>query len=108
MAERPSVSIRLGGSTYHVQSSASPDEVQRLADVVDERLRALTPGDRPASPQSFLLVALAFAHDLNDERTRREAAESELADLRRRLASGATAAVVESTGTRATRRGRGG
>ena len=92
MTERPSVSIRLGGSTYHVQSSASPQEVQRLADLVDDKLRALTPGGRPASPQTFLLVAMAFAHEVADERQRRQAAESELRDLRRHFASSAAVA----------------
>jgi len=85
VAERPTVSIRIGGSTYRVHSSASPEEVQRLADLVDEKLRALNTGNQPASPQSFLLVALSFAHDLDEEKLRRQAAEGEVRELLRRL-----------------------
>lgn len=85
MADRPSVSIQIGGATYKVQSSASPEEVQRLADLVDEKLRALNPGNQPVSPQSFLLVALAFAHDLEEERRLRKSAESDARDLLRGL-----------------------
>lgn len=79
------VSIRIGGATYRVLSSASPEEVQRLADRVSERLRELNPGELPASPQAFLLVALSFAHDLEEERLGRQQAESEVRDLQLRL-----------------------
>ena len=96
VVERHSVSIRLGGSTYHVQSSASPQEVQQLADLVDDKMRELLPGDRPSSPQAFLLVALAFAHELGDERRRRQAAESRLNDLHQHPTATATPATATS------------
>lgn len=85
MVERPAVSVQIAGTTYRIQSSASPDEVQRLADLVDEKMREVNPADRPPTPQLFLLVAMSFAHELEQERLRRQTAEAESRDLLRRL-----------------------
>lgn len=63
MAPRP-VELHIGGQSYRVVSSASPEDLERLANVVDEKLTAILPPGKPLTPQSMLLVALALAHDL--------------------------------------------
>jgi cell division protein ZapA len=69
------VELRVGGQTYRVVASANEQELRRLADIVDGKLRELTAPGRQISPQSLLLVALALAHDLEEERARRVSVE---------------------------------
>lgn len=73
---RSPVELRVGGQTYRVVASAEEAELRRLADVVDARLRDLTGPGRPISPQAMLLAAIALAHDLEEERTRRRQVEA--------------------------------
>lgn len=74
--DRAPVELRVGGHTYRVVGSAGPDELQRLASIVDGRLRELNGGSSAYHPQSLLLVAMALAHDLELERSRRRESES--------------------------------
>lgn len=67
MAARP-VQLRVGGQTYRVVTSASEDELQRLAAVVDQKLATVVPPGRPVTPQAMLLAAISLAHDLEEER----------------------------------------
>ncbi|WP_044245804.1 cell division protein ZapA [Chondromyces apiculatus] len=67
---RRTVQLRLGGTTYRVVTSASDEELQRLAAMVDQKLAAIAGPGRPLSPQSMLLAAMALAHDLEEERAR--------------------------------------
>lgn len=69
------VELRVGGQTYRVVTSAGEDELRRLADVVDTKLRELTAPGRQIAPQSLLLAAIALAHDLEQERERRKQTE---------------------------------
>lgn len=69
------VELRVGGQTYRVVASADERELARLAEVVDNKLRQLTPPGRTPSPQSILLAALALAHELEEERSRRRELE---------------------------------
>ena len=69
------VELRVGGQTYRVVASANEQELRRLADIVDNKLRELTAPGRQISPQALLLAALALAHDLEEERERRVAVE---------------------------------
>lgn len=64
------VELRVGGQTYRVISSASPEELLRLAEIVDARIHALVPPGRPVNPQTMLLAAMALAHDLEEQRTK--------------------------------------
>lgn len=64
------VSLRVGGQTYRVVTSASEDELQRLAAVVDDKLSAVVPKGRPVTPQAMLLAAISLAHELEEERAR--------------------------------------
>jgi cell division protein ZapA len=70
------VELRVGGQTYRVVASSSEDELRRLAEIVDDRLRALTSAGRQVSPHSLLLAALSLAHDLEEERARRAKLEA--------------------------------
>lgn len=64
------VELRVGGQTYRVVSSASADDLERLACVVDEKLASLVPAGRPLPPQAVLLAAIALARDVEVERAR--------------------------------------
>ena len=64
------VQLRVGGQAYRVVSSATEEELGRLAAIVDDKLRSLVPPGRPMPPQALLLAALALAHDLEEERAR--------------------------------------
>ena len=70
MAGTP-VDLKVGGQTYRVVASAEETELKRLADLVDARLRSMSPPGRPISPQSLLLAAISLAHDLEDEKRKR-------------------------------------
>jgi cell division protein ZapA len=68
---RPAVEVNVGGQVYRLVASAGEQSLQRYAGVVNERLRELTGTERPSHPQAMLLVAMALAHDLEEERARR-------------------------------------
>lgn len=69
----PAVEVNVGGQSYRLVASSGEQTLQRYAGVVNERLRALTGSERAAHPQAMLLVALALAHDLEQERAQRQA-----------------------------------
>ena len=70
MPSRSPVELRVGGHTYRVIASTDEVELQRLASVVDERLRQIMGPQRQLSPQALLLAAISLAHDLEQERER--------------------------------------
>ncbi len=82
------VSLRIAGQSYKVVSSASEDELQRLAEVVSAKVAELTPPGRAPAPQAIVLAALALAHDLEEERDRRQAVERRAKDMLRRVLGG--------------------
>lgn len=73
---RAPVELRVGGQTYRVVASAEEAEVRRLAGVVDARLRELVGPGRAITPQAMLLVAIALAHDVEEERDKRRHVEA--------------------------------
>ncbi len=73
---RAPVELRVGGQSYRVVASSDEAELQRLAEVVDTRLRDLAGPGRALAPQSLLLVAMALAHDLENERARTQEVET--------------------------------
>ena len=82
---REPVELRVGGRTYRVASSATDDDLMRLARVVDDKLRELGPSVA-FHPQSMLLVAISLAHEIEEERERHRAtAERAKAQLERLL-----------------------
>jgi cell division protein ZapA len=82
---RPAVEVNVGGQLYRLVGSSGEQGLQRYAGVVNDRLRELTGTDRTSHPQAMLLVAMALAHDLEEERARRlselSAAEERLRQL---------------------------
>jgi cell division protein ZapA len=90
---RPAVEVNVGGQLYRLVASAGEQTLQRCAGVVNERLRELTGSDRPAHPQAMLLVAMALAHDLEEERARRVEARDHAAELLRALLERVNAAL---------------
>jgi len=84
MDARP-VQLRIAGQSYKVVSSADEEELQRLADTVSAKLAELTPRGKTASPQSMLLAAIALAHEVEEERSRRADVERRARDMLRRV-----------------------
>lgn len=83
--QRPPQSIEIGGTKYKVHASAPEEELTRLAALVDARLRELSPRGKMVTPQTFLLVALSFAHDAEVERATKRRVEAETRDILRRV-----------------------
>jgi len=80
---RAPVELRVGGQTYRVVASAGEDELRRLADQVDARLKELAGPGRAIAPQALLLAAISLAHDLEEERARRVVVEERSREMLR-------------------------
>jgi cell division protein ZapA len=76
MSQAP-VALSVGGQTYRVRAAVSESELRGLAATVDARLRQLVGSPRTAQPQALLLVAIALAHDLQQERDSRRQLQHE-------------------------------
>lgn len=96
--DRAPVELRVGGQTYRVIGSASADDLQRLARIVDGKLRELSTSTA-FHPQSMLLVAISLAHELEQERARRKDVEHRSREMLRTLLDRVDAALelVEET-----------
>ncbi len=79
------VAVTVGSREYKVVSSATPEELTRLAETVSAKLATIVPPGRPEPPQALLLAALALAHDLEQERGRARAQERKSRDALRRV-----------------------
>lgn len=90
---RPAVEVNVGGQLYRLVASSGEQSLQRYAGVVNERLRELTGSERPAHPQAMLLVAMALAHDLEEERAARIAAREHSEAMLRSLLERVNAAL---------------
>lgn len=90
---RAAVEVKVGGQLYRLVASSGEQSVQRYAGVVNERLRELTGAERPAHPQAMLLVAMALAHDLEEERALRNAAREHSEAMLRSLLQRVNAAL---------------
>ncbi|HLV20509.1 MAG TPA: cell division protein ZapA [Polyangiaceae bacterium] len=78
---RSPVELRVGGQTYRVVASTDETELQRLAQMVDQKLRELSGPNRSIPPQALVLAAIALAHDLEEEREQRRAVEQRSREL---------------------------
>ncbi len=65
------VELSVGGKSYRVVASEDEATQRRLAASVDQRLHALVGPSRTVPPQALVLVALALAHELEQERSLR-------------------------------------
>lgn len=90
---RPAVEVNVGGQLYRLVASSGEQSVQRYANIVNERLRELTGSDRPSHPQAMLLVAMALAHDLEEERARASAVREQAEVMLRSLLDRVNAAL---------------
>ncbi len=72
------VQIEIAGARYRMSSDADENYLQRLADIVNDRVRALGPkAARAASPAQLLaVVALSLAEDLEASERRHVALET--------------------------------
>jgi cell division protein ZapA len=70
------VQLKVAGKTYQVVTSAAEDELQRLARKVEAALAGVIPDGRQPSPQALVLAAITLAHELEQERAKRVAAEN--------------------------------
>lgn len=95
MAGSP-VDLKVGGQTYRVVASAEETELKRLADLVDARLRSMSPPGRPISPQSLLLAAISLAHDLEEEKRKRLLVEARSKEMLRSVLARIDAAIEAS------------
>ena len=68
------VQIEIAGARYRMSSDADESHLQRLADIVNERVEALGPkAARAASPAQLLaVVALGLAEDLDASERQRD------------------------------------
>jgi cell division protein ZapA len=82
---RRTVDLRIGGQSYRVVSSAAEGDLQRLAASVDAKITEMLPPGRPVPPQALVLAAIALAHDLESERSKRQALERRSRDMLRRV-----------------------
>ncbi len=81
--DRRTVQLTIAGQSYRVVSSSTEAELQHLAAKVDAKVSELVPvGKPPAS--AVLLAAMALAHEVEEERGRREALERRTRDVLRR------------------------
>jgi cell division protein ZapA len=101
---RRSVDLRIGGQSYRVVSSASEEELRRLASRVDQKVAELTPAGKSAPPQALALAAIALAHDLEVEQGRRLMLERRSRDMLRRVLVRVESA-LDTDGVEAARRG---
>ena len=89
------VEVRVAGQNYRVVSSAPEGEVRRLADVVNAKLAELVPKGRAAPPNALLLAAIALAHDVEEEREKRQSVEERARELLGRVVAGIDEALGE-------------
>ena len=75
---KPTVQIEIAGARYRMSSDADETYLQRLADIVNQRVEALGPkAARAATPAQLLaVVALSLAEDLDASERRHESLEA--------------------------------
>jgi cell division protein ZapA len=83
--DRRTVSLQVAGQSYKVVSSAPEADLQRLAATVDAKIAEVVPKGRTIPPQAMLLAAIALAHEIEEERAKREALERRMRDVLRRV-----------------------
>ncbi len=77
------VQIEIAGARYRMSSDADEAYLQRLADIVNERVEALGPkAARAATPAQLLaVVALSLAEDLDGSEQRRLSLEAKTREV---------------------------
>ncbi len=83
--ERRTIALQIAGQSYKVVSSAAEPALHRLAATVTAKLTEVAPRKGTPAPQAMLLAAMALAHELEEERAKRDALERRTRDLLRRV-----------------------
>jgi cell division protein ZapA len=91
------VQLKIAGQSYRVITSASTEDVGRLAARVEETLRSVTAPGRQPGEQSMVLAAITLAHDLEEERRARRALEARYEAKLEQLLGMVNAALGQST-----------
>jgi cell division protein ZapA len=65
---RRTVDLRVAGQNFRVVSSASEDDLRRLAATVGTKLEEVAGKARSGTPQALLLAAIALAHEVEAQR----------------------------------------
>ena len=84
MARTP-VALTVGGQSYRIVANVPEETLRQFGAVVEARIRELVPLGKPVPPTAILLAAIALAHDLDEERGKREQVEARSRDVLRRL-----------------------
>jgi len=79
------VELSIAGETVRVVTTADDGELQRLAAVVQDKIAALSPPGRPPSTKVMVLVAMALAHELEQQRARADEIARKARDSLRQL-----------------------
>lgn len=75
------VELKVAGHTYRVVASAEKEVLHRLAAIVDAKVNELTVPGRQVSQQAVLLAAISLAHELEEERAKRERLEQRAREM---------------------------
>jgi cell division protein ZapA len=84
MDRRP-VELRVAGQNFRVMSTAPEEDLLRLARMVDAKVTELGARARSQGSQAVLLAAIALAHEVEAERSRRESLERRARELLQRV-----------------------
>jgi cell division protein ZapA len=98
---RRTVELRVAGQNYRVVSSASEEEVRRLAAAVSSKLLEVAGKGRGSPPQAMLLAAMALAHEVEAQRDAQKRLERHTRDVLRRMLTRVDAALepLEAAGS---------
>lgn len=99
--DRRTVNLHIAGQSYKVVSSAAESDLQRLAGVVSVKLAEVSPRPGTVPPQAMLLAAIALAHELEEERAKRQALEAKARDMMQRVLVRLDEALEDGEPTRA-------
>jgi cell division protein ZapA (FtsZ GTPase activity inhibitor) len=82
---KPSQEVLIAGQKLRVHTSASPEDLERLAAAVTDELRKVLPPGRPLTMNAVLLAALSLANTVEEERAARAGVERKARDTVRRV-----------------------
>ena len=67
--QKRTIVFSVAGRAYRVVTSASEEEIRKLAGIVDERMRAIAAGRQPGM-EALVLAAISLAHDVEAQKAR--------------------------------------
>lgn len=82
--DKARVEVTIGERRYRVSATADAEHLQHLAQLVDSKWQALPPLQR-AHPDALVLVSLALAHELDEQRRSQETLNERYAERLTRL-----------------------